>query len=826
MPTPTPQQQAIITAAGDQQLHLIVEARAGTGKTTTLLQLLSRLRGSTTLQAFNKSIAKEINQRIDALPMAERLSLPSTLDVSTCHAAGLRAYIRNHGKKPTIQGGKLNFIQKDLWKANTRDGEYFSKAGSILTRLVSAAKNSGFGIAGSPEHFPSPDEFDDWLQLLEHFGLDLELESLKIDLERAVAHCQNVLRISNNQRDLIDFDDMIYLPLLLNHTLVQYSHVLIDEAQDISSTRREMAFRMLAPSGRIIAVGDEFQAIYGFCHPAGTPVRLANGDHCPIEQLAPGTLVLASNTSGEVMARPVTAVTRFDNKFREHLRLTIGSRTVTVTPHHKLPVRFGSETTYYTYLMVRNGIWRVGSCKAYNEHGFMLNIRMRQEKCQHAWIVKEHYSLQEAREYEKYLLRKVKGTTFSNKTDKQVAELPDDYEGALDILAEHGRMSEFPFLSRLHSNTRRVSRSGVFIIEACNLLPSMRGCFYSTAQAAGGKHGQRQSYDWQHIHVEAVAPTEYTWGITIVPASYHPSAVPHPLYFAGDDILVHNTGADAASLHNIGKRAARLGTVQTLPLTTCWRCDAAIIEAAQLQVPDIEAKPGAAAGTVTSISAAKLVEALQGHTPSLPGEAPVDSHEPQGGDAILCRLNKPNVAMALTLIRSGRRARIEGRDLGQKLLSHVKNADSGYAFKGLAELIMELEDWGRRQANTLAQRERHSQAELLLDEVDCAVLLMERCLEQGMDDFDDLSRMVNDLFGEDVSSAATITLSSVHKAKGREWPRVFILGPDDYMPFHLATADWELQQEQNLIYVAKTRAAHFLCSITGVKDWLDSRREG
>jgi superfamily I DNA/RNA helicase len=51
--------------------------------------------------------------------------------------------------------------------------------------------------------------------------------------------------------------------------------------------------------------------------------------------------------------------------------------------------------------------------------------------------------------------------------------------------------------------------------------------------------------------------------------------------------------------------------------------------------------------------------------------------------------------------------------------------------------------------------------------------------------------------------------------------RVFILGYSDYMPFHLAKALWEKEQEQNLIYVAKTRAERTLVYVNGVQSALD-----
>jgi superfamily I DNA/RNA helicase len=50
-----------------------------------------------------------------------------------------------------------------------------------------------------------------------------------------------------------------------------------------------------------------------------------------------------------------------------------------------------------------------------------------------------------------------------------------------------------------------------------------------------------------------------------------------------------------------------------------------------------------------------------------------------------------------------------------------------------------------------------------------------------------------------------LTLCTVHKAKGLEWNRVYIL--DEFlMPSKYARQAWQQQQETNLQYVAVTRA--------------------
>ena len=62
----------------------------------------------------------------------------------------------------------------------------------------------------------------------------------------------------------IDFDDMLYLPVAWNLPLQQFEWVFVDEAQDLSPAQLELVLRCRAPGGRMVFVGDERQAIYGF----------------------------------------------------------------------------------------------------------------------------------------------------------------------------------------------------------------------------------------------------------------------------------------------------------------------------------------------------------------------------------------------------------------------------------------------------------------------------------------------------------------------------------------------------------------------------------
>lgn len=90
------------------------------------------------------------------------------------------------------------------------------------------------------------------------------------------------------------------------------------------------------------------------------------------------------------------------------------------------------------------------------------------------------------------------------------------------------------------------------------------------------------------------------------------------------------------------------------------------------------------------------------------------------------------------------------------------------------------------------------------------------CQDLNVHDVSDLIHKIETLFADVKPGApqAHVVLCTVHKAKGLEWQKVFILDFDKYMPSRFATSAWQRRQEKNLIYVAITRSMDTLVYIT------------
>jgi superfamily I DNA/RNA helicase len=246
--TPSPYQAAIFDKIENTRESLIIEAVAGSGKTTTIVQGVELMPPSASILflAFNKDIANELGER-----------LPWRCITKTFHAICLGAWLRYCGGSKDltefIDGDKMRRIVKKGLKLTDIEIELY--IGFVL-KLVGFAKNAGVG-------FLVEDKPAEWLKLVDHF--DLQLDSEDATIKRGVEIARAALHMSIKYADrVIDYDDMLFMPLLCKCNFFRNDFVLVDESQDTNAVQRALLKRMLKSDGRLIAVGDSAQAIYGF----------------------------------------------------------------------------------------------------------------------------------------------------------------------------------------------------------------------------------------------------------------------------------------------------------------------------------------------------------------------------------------------------------------------------------------------------------------------------------------------------------------------------------------------------------------------------------
>lgn len=163
-------------------------------------------------------------------------------------------------------------------------------------------------------------------------------------------------------------------------------------------------------------------------------------------------------------------------------------------------------------------------------------------------------------------------------------------------------------------------------------------------------------------------------------------------------------------------------------------------------------------------------------------------------DVILCRCVAPIVSFAFALIRRNVGCRIQGREIGRGLIATIEKLGCDSIEELEVKLIKQRD---RELARARAEDNEAAEASII-DRYECL-----RIFVTEADSIPACTRRIETLF--DDTRGGLLTLSTVHKAKGLEWPRVYILDPH-LMPSRFAKLPWQKTQERNLQYVAVTRA--------------------
>lgn len=289
---PTEAQKKIYEFVESGSGNGIIDAVAGAGKTTTLMGCVDHIKNphDALFCAFNRSIRKEIQHKFQ--------QKGKNIAVKTNHALGLQI-LRGH------VGAQLN---DDKYKQIIDDRGFFQSieqdvdAIMRLQRRMSIAEirdiEEGRIIINSKEEINRfnhslhifnciikflldlndkyrltlcPNDFEAYRQMTDHFGIfekDPSYVFQFAELEHYIKAHQKLLTEGNEMaksQGIIDYVDMLYLPHYLNlYPRIHYGFIFVDECQDLSRAQIEIVSKYVKPGGRVLAVGDPYQSIYGF----------------------------------------------------------------------------------------------------------------------------------------------------------------------------------------------------------------------------------------------------------------------------------------------------------------------------------------------------------------------------------------------------------------------------------------------------------------------------------------------------------------------------------------------------------------------------------
>ena len=243
---PSQYQKAIFDYIQHEKGNLVVEAAAGSGKTYTLVKALSLIPQDkrVLMTAFNKDIVKELTKKVKEFPNVE---------VRTLHGLGMILTTRGlgiGGMKP--EAYKYTQLIYNHWQDLSKTNINKLSRNARKSFVENTKKLVDFG------RFYLATTRSEMIELMTKYDIPCVADEVDVALK--------VMAIGGKNLDSIDYTDMIWMPHIYDLHLeeCEYDFIMVDECQDLNVAERNLVLRCLKKGGRLIAVGDSNQCIYGF----------------------------------------------------------------------------------------------------------------------------------------------------------------------------------------------------------------------------------------------------------------------------------------------------------------------------------------------------------------------------------------------------------------------------------------------------------------------------------------------------------------------------------------------------------------------------------
>lgn len=787
--TPTDEQIEVIDAVGGTD-SVMVDALAGCSKSTTLEMSAPGVKVPAMAMAFNKKIAEDLKPR-----------LPGNFTVKTFNGLGFGAVLK---ALPAV--GKAELDDKKLGKlvsqvAKDRKVSIGGDQWDQLRCLVRGAQQCGI----VPENRGRPLTLDT-KEAWEAIADDLWIPRPDFEFLADMAH--EVLERNNQltEQGVLSFDDQVYYSTCIAGQFPKFPVIFVDEAQDLSPLNHAMLALSVREDGRLVVVGDPKQ-----CHPPGTVIQLSKGRSKLIEDIEIGDELVSYNRKTKfsginTQGRRVLDKQMFPFNGELVVINTEGPYTQECTPNHKCMVRWCDKAGYSLYLMQKGNRFRMGIAQNwYNDYqgSWGPGMRARQEKADALWVLasfdkKDDAMIQEKVAWTQFglpdLIFRSSGKASSTQAHLDAAweAIGDNSSRAKKCLEFYRRRFDFPLWSK--EDKKHIGEK-VFITQACNLLGGVMEVKVFDGTDTNGT--------WLRVWPDYCKYNGAVYGITVEPNGYGQN-----LYVA-NGIVTHNSiyAFRGAVSEGMKKMRSLRPVWQDRPLFTTFRCPKKIVERQQRHAPGYKAWHTNPEGVVHRLKSSEsdsgginFIE--QGWNwedvlKVLPN--------PKSQVMVLCRNNGPLLSLAFKLLRAQIGVVMLGRDIGKGLiaLSNKVLKDDGTPTATCVALVT---DWIESESSLTRANGHDEKVTGITDRGECLIAV----LSSGCRDAGELRSMLTKLFARDTGQ---VELSSIHRAKGLERDVIFHLDPwripSRYAREAAKAGDTrQLEQENNLRYVAETRTRH------------------
>lgn len=827
----TDQQQAIADYVAMLKGNIGIEAVAGSGKTTTAIDLIENFIPRTQAvlyMAFNKKIQVSTNDKFKERGLSKATA-------KTFNSLAYGAYMQRYGIKSfnDIKMDDAKYLKMAVEWVNANMSHLSEEdrdiASDIIANLIHFARVNttyaayrqrdlvvltGKTLDGDAIYTPLPnaffDEAEDILETIawryDLFG-QLENANDEMRLLKAIPALlrtgKTMMEVQNSDYYYVcNFTDQVYWMVVEQWKVWKSQWVIVDEAQDLSPLFRALVDNAIwYPSGHVIVIGDP-------CQPEGTLVSMADGTQKPIECLTVGDRVVSYNARDNAFrkaGRTVTGITKrpfIGNIISVEMDNGLKSE---YTPNHHCYANFSPlRNKYAVYMMRKGSYYRVGIARmdyASERLGCGVVRRMRDEQADAAWILDVYDSRADAFVMEEAIsgkfgipqLRFVDAAKSVVMNNERLASawkwIGENHDRANECLSYFGRDINYPLVT--NEPGKYISLKRPMIVHAANLMNGILMLPYT-----GHVHPKNIALDsaWKQIKIGSRTYDGFVYSLNV--------ETDH-LYIA-DNIVTHNcqaiyafTGADNSGFQNSMKF---WNAEKVFPLTFSWRCPKKVAELAREWVPAFEAAPNAIDGEVLETSEEALVRN------ALPGEA------------IISRTRGPMIPIWQKLVGAGKPAIIIGSDVSKQIVKILERVSKrkGFEFGKLAEALQEYEN--KQIQKMQARKKGDDEIDNFRDQMSAVNGAVDAVQADSMPELIEKIKAIFSKNDEAINESDAVVIMTGHQSKGLEFDTVYMLTPGLFPMRHpKMSADQEVQ-ELNLKYVVQTRAMKRLLMVTSKKE--------
>lgn len=241
------EQEAIFEYAQKGVLNLIVQAVAGAGKTTTLVECVRRIKP-------DKKVLLLAHNRSTRDTLREKIGDADNVSVFTLHGLAWRMYTEHFEERPEINSEKYrNYINRNMDTIASDFYHTLSRTKKLMYKanVFDLLDKARFNLKQSEKEIKKLAE--------KKYGV-----KLIGDEPHFVA---KVLKWGTENRDEVDFQDLLWFPSQFGYYSKRYASdiIMLDEAQDASLAQQDIVKRCMKRESRLFAFGDKRQTINSWC---------------------------------------------------------------------------------------------------------------------------------------------------------------------------------------------------------------------------------------------------------------------------------------------------------------------------------------------------------------------------------------------------------------------------------------------------------------------------------------------------------------------------------------------------------------------------------